>query len=44
MFTDKVQHEHSGKLDIKQLADDALDKRIKELEIKVMQNDKRGEA
>ncbi|WP_347016444.1 terminase small subunit [Acinetobacter seifertii] len=44
MFTDKVQHEHSGKLDIKQLADDDLDKRIKELESKVMQDDKRGEA
>ncbi|MDB0279928.1 terminase small subunit [Acinetobacter seifertii] len=44
MFTDKVQHEHSGKVDIKKLADDDLDKRIKELENKVMQNDKRGEA
>ncbi|WP_289344710.1 terminase small subunit [Acinetobacter baumannii] len=44
MFTDKVQHEHSGKVDIKQLGDDDLDKRIKELENKVMQNDKRGEA
>ncbi|WP_337080773.1 terminase small subunit [Acinetobacter pittii] len=44
MFTDKVQHEHSGKVDIKQLADDDLDKRIKELENKVMPNDKRGEA
>ncbi|MDP7775898.1 terminase small subunit [Acinetobacter nosocomialis] len=44
MFTDKIQHEHSGKLDIKQLADDDLDKRIKELESKVMQDDKRGEA
>lgn len=44
MFTDKVQHEHSGKLDIKQLADDDLDKRIKELESKVMQDDKRGET
>ncbi|SSP03204.1 Uncharacterised protein [Acinetobacter baumannii] len=44
MFTDKVQHEHSGKVDIKNLADDDLDKRIKELENKVMPNDKRGEA
>lgn len=44
MFTDKVQHEHSGKLDIKQLADDDLNKRIKELESKVMQDDKRGET
>ena len=44
MFTDKVQHEHSGKVDIKQIADDDLDKRIKELENKVMPNDKRGEA
>lgn len=44
MFTDKVQHEHSGKVDIKQLADDDLDKRIKELESKVMQDDKRGET
>lgn len=44
MFTDKVQHEHSGKVDIKQLGDDDLDKRIKELENKVMPNDKRGEA
>ena len=44
MFTDKVQHEHSGKVDLKQVGDDDLDKRIKELENKVMQNDKRGEA
>ncbi|QNY18267.1 terminase small subunit (plasmid) [Acinetobacter seifertii] len=44
MFTDKIQHEHSGKVDIKQLADDDLDKRIKELESKVMQDDKRGET
>lgn len=44
MFSDKVQHMHSGKIDIKQIADDDLDKRIKELENKVMPNDKRGEA
>ncbi|NUG10177.1 terminase small subunit [Acinetobacter seifertii] len=44
MFTDKVQHEHSGKVDLRNVPDDDLDKRIKELENKVMQNDKRGEA
>lgn len=44
MFTDKVQHEHSGKVDLRNVPDDDLDKRIKELENKVMPNDKRGEA
>lgn len=41
-FKDKV--EHSGKIEISDISDDALDKRIQELESKVMQNDKRGEA
>ena len=31
-------------IEVNQLGDDALDKRIQELESKVMQNDKRGEA
>ena len=42
MFKDKI--EHSGKIEISDISDDALDKRIQELESKVMQNDKRGEA
>lgn len=42
MFKDKV--EHSGKIEISDISDDALDKRIQELESKVVQNDKRGEA
>ena len=41
-FKDKI--EHSGKIEISDISDDALDKRIQELESKVMQNDKRGEA
>ncbi|HFX6226464.1 TPA: terminase small subunit [Acinetobacter nosocomialis] len=43
-FKESVEHKHSGKIDLQSVPDDALDKRIKELEIKVMQNDKRGEA
>ena len=42
MFKDKI--EHSGKIKISDISDDALDKRIQELESKVMQNDKRGET
>ncbi len=42
MFKDKI--EHSGKIEISDISDDALDKRIQELESKVMQNDKRGET
>lgn len=42
MFKDRI--EHSGKIEISDISDDALDKRIQELESKVMQNDKRGEA
>lgn len=41
-FKDKI--EHSGKIEISDISDDALDKRIQELESKVMQNDKRGET
>lgn len=41
-FKDKI--EHSGKIAISDISDDALDKRIQELESKVMQNDKRGET
>ncbi|AZC09441.1 terminase small subunit [Acinetobacter nosocomialis] len=43
-FKESVEHKHSGKIDLQTVPDDALDKRIKELEIKVMQNDKRGET
>ena len=43
-FKESVEHKHSGKIDLNQLGDEALDKRIKELEEKVMPNDKRGEA
>ncbi|HIC8879243.1 TPA: terminase small subunit [Acinetobacter baumannii] len=43
-FKESVEHKHSGSVDLKSVPDDALDKRIKELENKVMQNDKRGEA
>lgn len=42
MFKEKI--EHSGKIEISDISDDALDKRIQELESKVMQNDKRGET
>ncbi|MDU4393264.1 MAG: terminase small subunit [Acinetobacter ursingii] len=42
MFKDKI--EHSGKVDLNAVSDDVLDKRIKELESKVMQNDTRGET
>ena len=42
MFKDKI--EHSGKIEISDISDDALDKRIQELESRVMQNDKRGET
>lgn len=41
-FKDKI--EHSGKIDLNSVSDEALDKRIKELESKVMPNDERGEA
>ncbi|WP_288384610.1 terminase small subunit [uncultured Acinetobacter sp.] len=41
-FKDKV--EHSGKIDLNSVSDEALDKRIKELESKVMPNDERGET
>lgn len=41
-FKDKI--EHSGKIEISDISDDALDKRIQELESKVMQNDKRGKT
>lgn len=41
-FKDKV--EHSGKVELSAISDDALNKRIRELERKVMQDDKRGEA
>lgn len=42
MFKDKI--EHSGKIDLNSVSDEALDKRIKELESKVMPNDERGET
>lgn len=42
MFKDKV--EHTGKIEISDISDDALNKRIRELERKVMPNDERGEA
>lgn len=41
-FKDKI--EHSGKIDLNSVSDEALDKRIKELESKVMPNDERGET
>lgn len=41
-FKDKI--EHSGKIDLNSVSDEALDKRIKELESKVMPNDTRGET
>lgn len=43
-FKESVEHKHSGKVDLRNVPDDDLDKRIEELERKVMQNDKRGEA
>lgn len=41
-FKEKI--EHSGKVELSAISDDALNKRIRELERKVMQNDERGEA
>lgn len=41
-FKDKI--EHSGKVELSTISDDALNKRIRELERKVMPNDERGEA
>ncbi len=41
-FKEKI--EHSGKIDLNSVSDEALDKRIKELESKVMPNDTRGET
>ncbi|CAM0677036.1 terminase small subunit [Acinetobacter baumannii] len=43
-FKESVEHKHSGKVDLRNVPDDDLDKRIKELENKVMPNDKRGET
>ncbi len=41
---DKVVLKHEGKIELGTISDDALDKRIKELESKVMPNDTRGET
>ncbi|MEC8057686.1 terminase small subunit [Acinetobacter ursingii] len=43
-LSDTTKTEHSGKIDLNSVSDDALDKRIKELESKVMPNDERGET
>lgn len=43
-LADANKVEHSGKIDLNSVSDEALDKRIKELESKVMPNDERGET
>ncbi|MFW2042675.1 terminase small subunit [Acinetobacter sp. ULE_I001] len=44
MLSEKVKHEHTGKIDIQSISDADLDKRIKELEQKVMPNEQAGET